>query len=194
MKLIDPIKNYLAPLWIVETTTAPAAQAVSTALVKEWLRIDTGDTSNDATIAILNGSAISKAQQYANRSFITQTRRASFGLGDTILLPYTPIQSITSVESQAYDGAWSTVLASAYRNMGNGRIEFNEFGNYRVTYISGYGSTDASVPVEVKESLMRYVNEHYEYRSGVIFSADSNTGYSGLSWKAALSPIRIPTV
>lgn len=190
---IGVYRRKLSPLHMVEVTTAPATQAVTTADVKEWLRIDTGDTSNDASINSLIASAIAKVQQRANRSLITQTRLATFGYGDTIVLPYTPVQSITSVESQGTDGAWTAVSASAYTNMGNGRIEFTLPGTYRCTYVAGFGDDVTDVPDGAQRSICRYVAEKYEFRTGTITGSIS-AKQDGLSWKDELSDIRIPTV
>jgi len=190
---IDAYRRRLSPLHLVEVTVAPDIAPVSTDDVKEWLRIDTDDTSNDASVNSLIASATAKVQQYANRSLVTQTRRSTFGFGDTLVLPYTPIQSITSVETQGTTGAWTAVLASAYVDFGNGRIELSQAGIYRCTYVAGYGDDINDVPDGAKRAIARYVMQKYEFRAGTVTNAMSNN-QKGLSWKDELSDIRIPSV
>lgn len=190
---IDTYERKLSPLHMVTVSVAPATQPIDTADVKEWLRIDDGDTSNDITINSLIASATAKVQQYANRSLITQTRVATFGYGDTLVLPYTPVQSITSVEKQGTDGAWTAVAASEYVNMGDGRLEFTLPGIYRCTYVAGYGNDIPDVPDEAKRAIARFCMEKYEFRAGTVVDATSNR-QKGLSWKDELSTIRKPTI
>ena len=178
---------------MVTVSVAPEVIAIATDDVQEWLRIDAGDTSQDTTINSLIATAISRVQQRANRSLITQTRVATFGYGDTLILPYTPVQSITSVESQGTDGAWTAVSASAYVNMGMGRLEFKQPGTYRCTYVAGYGDDVTDVPDDAKRAICRFVAERFEFRTGTVTGAIS-VKQDGLSWKDELSAIRIPTI
>lgn len=191
--LIQPPKRRFCPLNVVEVTVPPAMMPVSTALVKEWIRIDTDDTSQDAAVNMLIATAVRRVEQYANRSLITQTRRASFGYGDALVLPYTPVQSITLIQKQDTEGNWATVQPISYVNKGNGLIELSDYGVYRVTYVAGYGLTEVDVPMEAAAAIARLCKERYEFREGTIVEASSSK-LDGLSWKAELSTIRIPTI
>jgi uncharacterized phiE125 gp8 family phage protein len=169
----------------VEVDEPPLAFPVADQLVKDYLRIDTDDTSQDDVIEALTAAAVVAVEEYANVSLITQTRRTTFGNGQLVRLPLAPVQTITAVEEQDTDGDWSAT--SAYTNMGNGEIRFAAPGVYRVTYTAGFGESQSSVPDTFKTAVLRHVKEHYEIREGVAFATNISR-IDGLTWQDAAQP------
>lgn len=172
----------------VEVVTAPSVDAVSASDVLEYLRIDTGDTSQSAVIAVLTKDAIHDVQKEANVSLITQTLRTTFSYGQVVTLPYGPVISITSVESQSTaDGSWSAT--TDYVNMGAGVVTFTVAGIYRVTYTAGFGTASTNVPENYRSGLLRHVCDHFEMRNGISIDATAQK-IDGLSWRDVIQPAK----
>jgi len=81
-------------------TSAPSVEPVTTAEAKEWLRIDSSDTSQDAVLAILIKAARVRVEEYLRRSLITRTYSWEMNgddMRDRIEIPRPPVQSVTSL-------------------------------------------------------------------------------------------------
>lgn len=126
-------------------TVAPTQEPLSLAEVKDWLRIDADDTSQDATVLpALITAAREYAEAYLSRSLLTQTWRYTldrFPVTDkpdlpvirppwalvsqaagaqasgsgTIYLPRPPLQSVSSVVYVDTTGATQTLDPSTYQ-------------------------------------------------------------------------------
>jgi hypothetical protein len=115
--------------------TGPAADPVTLAEAKAWLRID--GTDEDVLLAVLITTAAQAAEQYLRRSLITQTWKLTLdldcsgldlgegvydlpvtalhsGLPRVIELPKGPVQSITSVKTYDLDNTESTFSSANY--------------------------------------------------------------------------------
>jgi len=57
----------------VETITDVTTELISKAQAKLWLKIETGDTADDAIVEALIIGARVAAEQYCNRAFCTKT-------------------------------------------------------------------------------------------------------------------------
>jgi hypothetical protein len=124
----------------VRTIAAPSQEPVSLADLRDFLRIDIGDTSNDSLLTGLLSSARTWAEQYTRRRFMRQTIEylqdffpglAQYGgypaglitgsAGDQFFyqklafhLPYSPVQSVTSVTFTSQSGAVTTLDPATY--------------------------------------------------------------------------------
>ena len=120
----------------MELTSGPAAEVVSTADAKTWLRIDT--SSDDTVIAAISVAARRRLEEHTGRRFITQTwklwldaapefrdepwwdgvREGSIRdlsqRGDEIDLKLAPVASITSVKYYDRDNTEATFAAASY--------------------------------------------------------------------------------
>jgi uncharacterized phiE125 gp8 family phage protein len=169
----------------VEVDEPPLTFPVADQLVKDYLRIDTDDTSQDDVIEALTAAAVVAVEEYANVSLITQKRRTTFGNGQLVRLPFAPIVSVNLAEEQATDGTWATTTAYTY--YGQGDIRFGSPGVYRVTYTAGFGDSQSSVPDTFKTAVLRHVKEHYEIREGVSIGTIAHR-IDGLTWQDAAQP------
>jgi hypothetical protein len=117
----------------------PTVEPVPLSDLKAFLRVDDGDTSNDATISALALSAREWAEVYTRRRFVTQTWQLSMdyfpgqidqrltgqtfsspfvsganallvGIRFGILLPFPPVQSISSFIYQNENGQISSMI------------------------------------------------------------------------------------
>lgn len=169
----------------VEVTVPPSSPPVPDALVKEYLRIDTDDTSQDDVIESLTAAATEAVQDYANISLITQTRRVTYGYGNFVRLPYGPVVTLTLVETQDSEGVWTTT--TDYTNTGNGAIRFQVPGVYRVTYTAGFGATASTIPSTYQTAVVRHVKAHYEMREGLALDMTA-VEIPGMTWQDAAQP------
>jgi hypothetical protein len=179
------VKPGFALIKDVELINEPSTTAVSSTEVYEWLRIDSGDTSNDTVINLVIDTATNAVQDYANIALITQRRRVTFGYGIIAELPYRPIDEIILVEEGNDDGTWTAT--TEYIHAGSGFVNFEKIGNYRITYDCGFGNDYHLVPSQYRMGILRYIKENYEYREGVVVGSISGE-IKGLTWKDTVRP------
>lgn len=176
----------------VVVTSAPAAQPVHAPTVKEWLRIDAGDTSNDAVIDLAIDAAAKAVEQHTNRALITQERAATFGAGSKFKLVGLPVQTLDSVEKYDSQGNLTALAVSDYIFFADrGEIVLNAFAYYgiRAEYTCGYGNSYTSVPESAQMAILRYVSTNYERREdGTIGLRDADTQ---TTWKSVAQAIKI---
>lgn len=192
--LSDPLTRRTARLLSMVTTVPPATVALSDALVKEWLRIDPGDTSNNAVITAISTAAVQAFETHTNRALITQTRRATYGAGMVFRLIGAPFGTITAVETVNADGTYTALAASDYvYSADTGMVETTAWQTYgaRITYTCGYGSSVSNVPTTATLAMMRYVATNYEIREDGTVSAVSP---APTDWKKIAAPLKIYTI
>ncbi|HXB12425.1 MAG TPA: head-tail connector protein [Bacteroidia bacterium] len=151
----------------IKIVTPPATE-LSLSTVKSYLRIDFAD--DDTLITALIQSARERAEQYCNRSFITQTLEAYYDkIEKNFTLPRAPIQSVSSVKliylnemstlTQNDDyyvmgnqDQWITITATTY-NLPPGFSPGDDLSRYHldVTFTAGYGSSWTNVPMGIRE-------------------------------------------
>lgn len=183
--------------------SVPATQQpLSLTETKSFLRIDTSD--DDLIVLAYIQTATEAIKQYLRRSIMTETyvfkadgfahagaddrllalgpgvHTASvpyvLGGGETLDLPFAPLQSVTSVVTYDRSNNASTLDASTYQvDLQSGRIYLNEGETWpsdlraqdavQVTYVAGY--TTATIPAPIREAIRRYVESLYEGCEGM---------------------------
>lgn len=116
----------------ITQTTAPSVEPVTLADQKNYLRVDSDLTNDDALIAFFLGTARLHAEVYTGRSFISQAWRLTldsfpgpalmgvpygtpFSLpGHAVLLERGPVLAITQITYQAMDSSWQTMPSTNY--------------------------------------------------------------------------------
>lgn len=181
----------------VYVTASNDSPAISTEDMKGFLRID--GTADDAQIAAYVATATESVKEYLRRAILTETfvfkadgftcpggddrllslgpgvhtasRPYILGGGETLDLPYAPLQSVTSVVTYDRGNNASTFAATRYQvDLQSGRIYLNEGEVWpsdlraqdavEVTYVAGYGS--GSIPEPILEAIRGYVEALYD--------------------------------
>lgn len=165
--------------------------------MKDYLRVD--GSQDDELIAAYINTAVEAIKQYTRRAIKTETfvfkadgftdangddrllqlgpgvhtgsRPYILGGGETLDLPFPPLQSVTSLVTYDRGNNALTFSASRYRvDLQSGRIYLNEGETWpsdlraqdavEVTYIAGYGS--ASVPTPILQAIRLHVSGMYD--------------------------------
>lgn len=183
-------------------TVSSDSPAISTADMKTFLRVDTSD--DDAVIAAYVATATEAVKQYLRVALLTETfvfkadgfayadsddrllalgpgvhtasRPYLLGGGETLDIPFPPLQSVTSVVTYDRGNNASTYDASNYQiDLQSGRIYLNEGSTWpsdlraqdavQVTYVAGYGS--GSIPAPILQAVRSYVEQLYDGCDGM---------------------------
>ena len=144
-------------------------------------------TSDEATVTACIKTARRYAEQLCNRAFITQTwyyYPPAFPSGDSMLLPYAPLSSVTSLTyynsaGTAYVlGTDDSVDVSTDTNSEPGRIVLDYGESWPTTtlrtmnpitveFICGYGASSSYVPDEIRQWIMAAAAWLYEKRGDI---------------------------
>lgn len=158
--------------------TAPAAEPLSLARVKEHLRIDSND--DDLLLSNLIIVARQEAEKITRRALVTQTWELVLDTFPAVIcVPLPCLQSVTSIKYIDQDGTERTLDPSAYQvdiDTEPARIVpaygltwpgcRNQVNAVRVRYVAGYGAADA-VPAAIKQWMMVRIGTLYENRESV---------------------------
>lgn len=180
--------------YVTASTDAPVISIVD---MKKFLRVDTSD--GDVVIYSYMATATEAIKQYLRVALLTETfvfkadgfayadsddrllalgpgvhtasRPYMLGGGDTLDIPFPPLQSVTSVVTYDRGNNASTYDASNYEvDLQSGRIYLNEGSTWpsdlraqdavQVTYVAGYGS--GSIPDPILQAVRSYVEQMYD--------------------------------
>jgi len=182
--------------------------AVSLADMKVFLRVD--GSGDDDIITAYIATATEAVKQYLRQAILTETlvfkadgftdghgddnllalgpgvhtasRPYVLGGGDTLELPFPPLQYVTSIVTYDRSNNASTYDANRYQvDLTSGRIYLDEGETWpsdlrahdavQVTYVAGYGSGD--IPPPILEAIRMYVTSMYEGCAGMTDQAKS---------------------
>lgn len=168
------------PRYGVRCTVQPTAEPVSVSEFKLSQRIDFPD--EDAYIAALITAARTHIELVTRKRFVTQTWQLwldEFPCWE-IVLPYSPVQSITSIAYTDTAGNAQTVSAADYvtdliREPGRitptwthiWPITIPQYNAVTVTFVAGYGAP-AAVPELAKRAIIMLAAHWYENREPVV--------------------------
>lgn len=164
--------------WTMQVSSAPATEPITTAEAKKQSYVDTSD--DDTFIDDNIQAAREYLQEQTNMSFITQTRVMRMDrFPGTILVPYSPLISVTSITYVDTNGDTQTLAASLYdadiyRKPARINPAYGESwpgtrsidDAVTITYVAGYADADA-VPSLVKKMMLYLVAHYYENRENV---------------------------
>lgn len=144
----------------LEQTAAPSVEPVTTTNQKDWMRVDSSD--EDTLIGNLASAARAWFEMSTNRQLITATwtyKLSTFPSSGDLVLPISPLQSVTSITYVDTDGATQTWSSAKYvvdtaRDIGAVRPIYDEdypdsrgyVGDVTVTFVAGYGDASSDVP------------------------------------------------
>lgn len=146
------------------------------AITRLHLRVDSSD--DNALIDHLIKTATEYKEQETGRAFVAQTWELALDAFPTaeILLPKSPIISVTSIKYDDADGVEATVDPADYQAdivspdgwvvLSGGAVwpvTLSAINAARVRFVAGYGAPD-DVPAPLKQSVLVKVAELYENR------------------------------
>jgi hypothetical protein len=185
--------------YVTASTDAPITSIVD---IKQFLRVDTSD--DDVVIYAYMDTAAEALKQYLRVALLTETfvfkadgfayvdaddrilalgpgihtasRPYLLGGGETLDIPFPPLQSVTSVVTYDRGNNASTYSASNYEvDLQSGRIYLNDGSTWpsdlraqdavEVTYVAGYGS--GSIPAPIVQAFRMYVEQLYDGCDGM---------------------------
>lgn len=170
------------PIIYSKVTSDPAAEPVLLAEAKMHLRVENDE--ENALISILSQAAREMIEQRIGRSLITQTRTIKMDYfpkySDTILLPYGPVQSVTSIKyfDEEVELTLSSTLYTVDTNSDIARIVIDDswpstdddINSVTIVYVCGYGASSSYVPKPIKQAIYMLIAHLYENRQAVIVS------------------------
>lgn len=141
----------------------------------------TQDDTYIATLILVATQCIEHETRRAliNRSFTLQLE--GFPAGGEIILPRSPLSTVSSVTYTDATGATQTLSASDYNTYsvnGVGRVVLKSTASWPTTqgtgaldvsvnFTAGYGATSASVPVALKQAVLLQATHLYDNRTAV---------------------------
>lgn len=164
--------------------TPPAADVVSLEDIYDHLRlIDTDDTGfpEDELLGTLRSAAVTKIEDMTGLAFINRTLQTTFDFfGKRLVLPASPVVSITEITYLDTAGEEQTLAASEYAlhdridNPGvipahgktwPGTWDFP--GSVTVKYVAGFGAAAVDVPDTLRLAVLRTIGGLYEFREDI---------------------------
>lgn len=142
----------------IQVITDLVSEPVTVQEVKDYLRIN--NNQENTLIGELITSARERLEGFTGRAFGTKTLKVRYEeLNGWVELPYSPIQSITSVVNDAGD-------AVSYDTKGLEVIQLEAFtsGGCIVEYECGY----TTLPKALKEAILKEVSTAYENRENYV--------------------------
>ena len=159
-------------------TAAPSVEPVTTTSQKEWMREDTSD--EDSLIGNLAAASRAYVEMSTNRQMITATwqyKVSSFPSSGDIVLPISPLQSVTSityVDTNDDTQTWSSALYTVDTASDVGRVrpiyneDYPESRGYAqdviVTFVAGYGDAASDVPDRALTAIKLLAANWFENR------------------------------
>lgn len=164
--------------WTLERTSNPSNLPVSLAEVKAHLRIASSDTSHDDHLTLLLAAAAERLEQDIDRQFINATYKLTLfdwpGPQDEVHLHRRQVQSITSVAYVDADGNPQSLVEDTGFTFDAGRssifpmpgecwptVEADNHKAITITFVSGYGTTEATVPRLLKAAILLTVGKWF---------------------------------
>lgn len=166
----------------LKTYAAPTVEPLTVDQVMEHLRLDEYETM----LPLLIASARASAEAATSLALMTQTLDLyldAFPAAE-IILPRSPLQSVTSITYTDTDGATQTLAASEYlvdtasapprivpaygKSWPSTRQQLNAV---KVRFVCGHTDT-ASVPADVKAWMLLSIGTAYEHRESIATGED----------------------
>lgn len=180
---------------------APASEPVTLSDVKDHSVVEI--TDDDSLLSGFISQSRAHLENETKRAFITQTWDYYLdGFSDEMVIPKSPLQSVTAITYVDDNGATQTLSASvytvdAYSDLGRVVLAYGQswpttrdvINAVKITFVCGYGSA-SSVPESLKLAINLLVNDFSENRgdSSVISLTSLPVGVEAL-----ISPHRVRT-
>jgi len=167
------------PIIYSKVTTEPSVEPIILQEAKTHLRVDHSD--EDSLITILIQAAREIVEQRTGKSLITQSRTIKldyFPRCATILLPYGPLISVTTVKYYDESNVEQTMSSSLYQVDAYSNVPrifvtdywpatYDKINAVEIIYSAGYGANGSSVPKPLKQAMYLILGHLYEHREQV---------------------------
>ena len=169
--------------------TPPASEPVSLDEAKNYLRIT--DSDDDALISSLVTAIRQKAENWTRSLLINQTWTLwmdSVPEGETMMIPLSPLQSVTHIKSYDSDNTFNIFDSSNYLVDSAsipGRIGLKEGQTWpnavrrmnalEIEFVAGFGD-ESSVPESIKQGILQWVKLLFANKSKLYESDESTSG------------------
>lgn len=181
-------------------TTQPSAQPLRVEEVKEYLRIDAGDNSQDQTISLLIKAARRTVEEYTRQSIISQTFTWDLDSDDAknpIWIPRGPVTSITSLKTYDESGTETTVNSANYELVERSKLVARADGwsidskerAAELIYVAGAYTDSTDTPDDIKLAMLKIIATHYESREDDIVGTVA--GHVTNDWQSLLDSHRV---
>lgn len=180
--------------------TAPSVEPITYSEIKALLQV--GDDTVQTWLTSRITTARQTVERDTSRKLITQTwdlTLDAFPADGVIVLPFEPLQSVTSVTVTASDGTSSVVAASNYTVITAAsppRIALSDTGSWPgdvrtvagivIRVVVGYGTTAASVPGPLVYAMEQLLAQWYASRVGTAYVPPPRW----LGYDATIAPYR----
>lgn len=168
---------------MIETTVAPVVDEDFIALALDHLKIEAGDeeTAYADVIAQYVDAALGLVEAASGRLLFTRTMRfTADAFGTALVIPASPVISITTVTYSDTDGATQTLAGSAYALIdktetptlypvyGTEWPTVRDFpGSVVVTFTAGYGANMEDIPAPLKQAVLQTVADAFRFGGNV---------------------------
>jgi uncharacterized phiE125 gp8 family phage protein len=157
--------------------TAPTIEPVTLNEVKNYLKIDLADTSQDTYLTALIKAVRESIEACLKRSLITQTWLVNFDYySEKYVLQRPNIIAIASLKLTDSENTEHTIDSSNYflkndtlfiKDTYNLTLDLRNYLAVEIVYTAGYGATASNVPEGVKQGILEQI--------GSIFECSDNT-------------------
>lgn len=185
-------------------TTAPTVEPITRAEAKAHSRVTVSD--DDEYIDALIAATRDRIENHTKRALLTQTWRLtldSFPLGRRdIILPWSPLQSVTSITYVDTNGDTQTWASSNYTvdtgaTPGRVRLAYDVLypsirhqpNAVTVTFVAGYGAAASALPAGIVHACKILFGHYYDNREPVVTGTVATPIPE--TWKALLGPYRV---
>lgn len=185
-------------------TTAPTVEPITRAEAKAHSRVTVSD--DDEYIDALIEATRDRIENHTKRALLTQTWRLtldSFPLGRRdIILPWSPLQSVTSITYVDTNGTTQTWASSNYTvdtgaTPGRVRLAYDVLypsirhqpNAVTVTFVAGYGAAASALPAGIVHACKILFGHYYDNREPVVTGTVATPIPE--TWKALLGPYRV---
>lgn len=185
-------------------TTAPTVEPITRAEAKAHSRVTVSD--DDEYIDALIEATRDRIENHTKRALLTQTWRLtldSFPLGRRdIILPWSPLQSVTSITYVDTDGNTQTWASSNYSvdtgaTPGRVRLAYDVLypsirhqpNAVTIIFVAGYGSAASALPAGIVHACKILCGHYYDNREPVVTGTIASPIPE--TWKALLGPYRV---
>jgi len=190
---------------IVTLETGPVKYPITLNEAKKQVEIGDEQPEHDAYLNTLIAAATAQAEQYLHRRLITQTWKLyleDWPAGDSIILPFGRLQSVTSVKYTDSDGDETTFSSADYDVNTQNEPGLITLGYQKVwptatlypsnpieiEFVCGYGAAGSSVESAIRHAIKLTISDLFENRETESFMPN----HAKLkTWEALLFPYKL---